>query len=86
MGLAESGQAIYQAHCQMCHGAKGVPNPGMAKMLGIPSATSPAVKNLTAAQMFAVVKNGKAKMPALKGQLSDAQIQAAVAYFRTLTK
>ena len=86
MGFAQSGEAVYQAHCQMCHGAKGIPNPGMAKMMGIPAATDPAVKKLTPAEMFAAVKNGKGKMMAYKSQLTDAQIRAAVEYFRTLTK
>ena len=86
MGFAESGQAVFQAHCQMCHGANGIPNPGMAKMMGVPSATDPAFKKLTTAEMFAAVKNGKGKMMAFKSQLTDAQIQAAVSYFRTLTK
>lgn len=81
-----SGEAVFHAHCQMCHGAKGIPNPGMAKMMGIPSATNPAIKKLTAAEMFDAAKNGKGKMPAFKNQLSDAQIRAAVSYFRTLTK
>ncbi len=87
LGFAQSsGEAAYQAHCQMCHGAKGIPSAGMAKMMGIPAATAPAVKKLTEAEMFTAVKDGKGKMPAQKSQLSDAQIRAAVAYFRTLTK
>ncbi len=87
MGFAQSsGKAVYQAHCQMCHGASGIPNPGMAKMMGIPAANSAAMKKLTPAQMFASVKNGKGKMMAFKSQMTDAQIRATVAYFRTLTK
>jgi cytochrome c6 len=85
MGFAQtSGEAVYQAHCQMCHGAKGIPSAGMAKMMGIPAANSPEVKKLTAEEMFTSVKDGKGKMRAFKGQLTDAQIKAAVAYFRTL--
>ncbi len=87
MGFAQSsGEAVFQAHCQMCHGAKGIPSPGMAKMMGVPVATDPAVKKLTEAEMFAAVKNGKGKMMAFKTSLTDAQITAAVGYFRTLTK
>lgn len=87
VGFAQtSGEAVYQAHCQMCHGAKGIPNPSMAKMMGIPPATDPAMKKLTPVEMFNAVKNGKGKMPAFKSQLTDAQIRAAVAHLRTLTK
>ncbi len=87
MGFAaSSGEAVYQAHCQMCHGVKGIPSPGMGKMMGIPAANSAAIKKLTPAEMFIAVKNGKGKMPAYKSQLTDVQIRAAVAYFRTLEK
>ena len=87
MGFAaSSGEAVYQNHCQMCHGAKGIPSPGMAKMMGIPAATAPAVKRLTPAEMFASVKNGKGKMMAYKNSLTDVQIRAAVEYFRTFTR
>ena len=85
MCFAQSGEAIYKAHCQSCHGATGTPNPGIAKILGVKPASDPAVKKLTVAEMEAVVKNGKGKMKAIKG-LNDAQIKAVVEYFRTLGK
>ena len=32
VGFAQtSGEATYKAKCQSCHGAQGVPNPGIAK-------------------------------------------------------
>lgn len=84
MCFAQSGgEAVYRAHCMMCHGSAGTPSPGIAKMLGVPSASDPAVKKLTVEQMIAVVKNGKNKMKPIKG-LSDAQIKAAVLYYRSL--
>ena len=84
MSFAQSGEAVYKAHCQSCHGAAGVPNPGMAKMMGIKSVKDPAMKKLSEAQMIAATKDGKGKMPAFKGKLSDAQIKDAVTYFRSL--
>ena len=87
VGFAQSsGKAVYEAHCQMCHGAKGVPNPGMAKMMGILPTNSPAMKKLSAAEMFSAVKSGKGKMMAFGSRLTDAQIRAAVDYFRALMK
>ncbi len=85
MCFAQSGEALYQAHCQSCHGPKGVPNPGIAKILGVMPANSPAMKKLTEAEMMAVVKNGKGKMHPIHG-LSDAQVKAVVLYFRSLGK
>lgn len=84
MCLAESGQATYKSSCQSCHGANGVPSPGMAKMMGIKAVTDPAIKKLTSAEMFAAVKNGKGKMHPFAGKLTDAQIKDVVAYYRSL--
>ena len=81
--FAQSGEATYKARCQSCHGSAGVPNPGIAKLLGVKSVTDPAVKKLTVEEMMAVVKNGKNKMKPIKG-LSDAEIKSAVLYYRGL--
>lgn len=86
-GFAQSGgAAVYKAKCQSCHGAEGVPNPGIAKMMGVKPVSDPAVKSHSVAQMIAITTNGKAKMPAFKGKLSDAQIKDSVEYFRSLGK
>jgi mono/diheme cytochrome c family protein len=85
MGFAQSsGEAVYKANCQSCHGSTGTPNPGIAKAMGVKPASDPEYKNVTAAQMADAVKNGKGKMKAFSGKLTDDQIKDAVAYFRTL--
>ena len=87
VGFAQSsGEATYKAKCQSCHGAEGVPNPGIAKAMGVKPASDPSVTSLSEAQMITDTTNGKAKMPAFKGKLSDAEIKASVDYFRTLGK
>ncbi|MGD1061760.1 MAG: cytochrome c [Terracidiphilus sp.] len=87
VGFAQSsGEATYKAKCQSCHGAQGVPNPGIAKAMGVKPASDPSVTSLSEAQMITDTTNGKAKMPAFKGKLSDAEIKASVDYFRTLGK
>lgn len=86
VGFAQSGEATYKAKCQSCHGAEGVPNPGIAKIMGVKPATDAAVKAHSEAQMIAITADGKAKMPAFKGKLSDGQIKDAVDYFRTFVK
>jgi len=87
VGFAQSpGEAVYKAKCQSCHGAEGMPNPGIAKAMGVKPANDSAVKSQSEAQMIAVTTNGKGKMPAFKGKLTDAQIKEAVAYFRTFAK
>jgi cytochrome c6 len=87
MSFAQSsGQATYKAKCQSCHGAQGVPNPGIAKMMGVRPVSDAAVKAQSEAQMIAVTTNGKGKMPGFKGKLSEAQIKDSVGYFRSLMK
>jgi len=86
VGFAQSGEAVYKAKCQSCHGAQGVPNPGIAKAMGVRPASDPAVKSESEAAMLAITANGKGKMPAFKGKLSDAEIKASVDYFRSLGK
>jgi mono/diheme cytochrome c family protein len=80
------GADTYKTKCQSCHGAAGVPNPGMAKAMGIKPVSDPAVKGLTEAKMIATTTNGSGKMPAFKGKLTDAQIKDSVTYFRSLAK
>jgi cytochrome c5 len=75
------GEATYKAKCAMCHGAAGVPNPMMAKNMGIKAASDPAIKNLSVAQMIAAVKDGKGKMKPVAG-LTDTQIKEAVSFYR----
>jgi cytochrome c6 len=87
LGFAQtSGEATYKAKCQSCHGAEGMPNPGIAKAMGVKPASDPSVKSLNEAQMITDTTNGKNKMPAFKGKLSDAEIKASVDYFRTFAK
>jgi len=81
-----AGADVYKTKCQSCHGAQGTPNPGIAKAMGVKPAGDPSVKSISEAQMIADTTNGKGKMPAFKGKLSDAQIKDSVEYFRSLGK
>lgn len=87
VSFAQSGEAVYKAKCQSCHGSAGIPNPGIVKAMGVKPATDPSVKGKTEAQMIAATTNGMGpKMPAFKGKLSDAEIKASVEFFRTFAK
>lgn len=84
VGFAQAaGEAVYKANCQSCHGSAGTPNPGIAKAMGVKPANDADYKKETADQMIASVKNGKGKMKAFSGKLSDDQIKDAVTYFRS---
>lgn len=79
-----SGEATYKAKCAMCHGAKGAADTPTAKMLKVLPLSSPEMKKLTDAEMITATTDGKGKMPAFKGKLTDPQIKEVVSYFRTL--
>lgn len=81
-----SGADIYKAKCLMCHGPDGMANNPAGKALKATSFKNPAVIKASDADLFAAVKNGKGKMPAENGKLTDAQIKAAIQYVRTLEK
>jgi mono/diheme cytochrome c family protein len=48
--------------------------------------SSPDLVKASDADLIAATKNGKGKMPAYSGKLTDGQITAVVAYIRTLQK
>ena len=81
---AADGAAIFKAKCAMCHGADGSASSGMGKSMGLKALGSPEVQKTSDADMTALVTNGKGKMPAFKGKLSDEEITAVVKYVKTL--
>ena len=80
------GADTYKAKCAMCHGADGLAATAMGKSMKIASFKDPAQVKMTDAQLIASTTNGKGKMPAYTGKLTDAQIKDVVAYIRTLQK
>jgi cytochrome c5 len=83
--FADSGEATYKAKCQSCHGSAGVPNPGMAKMMGIKAVTDPDIKKLSVEEMSTAVTAGKGKMKPIAG-LAPADVKAVVEYYKSLGK
>jgi mono/diheme cytochrome c family protein len=78
-----AGEATYKTKCAGCHGATGTPSAGMAKAMGIKAASDPDIQKLTAAQISAVVKDGKNKMKPIAG-LTDEQIKEVAAFYKGL--
>ena len=85
-GDAKAGQAAYDKSCKGCHGATGVANPAVAKMLSatIPDLGSGEVQGLSDADIQKIISDGKGKMKPVK-TLSAAP-DDVVAYIRTLKK
>ena len=73
-----------QGEVQMCHGPTGDASSGMAKSMGLKPLNSADVQKISAADMTALVANGKGKMPAFKGKISDEDVTAVVGYVKSL--
>ncbi len=81
-----AGADTYKAKCAMCHGADGLAGTPAGKALKAPSFKEPSIVSAPDAQLIAIVKSGKNKMPSYAGKLTDDQIKAVVKYIRTLEK
>lgn len=83
---ADDGAATFKAKCAMCHGADGAGSTPVGKSMKIRDLGSAEVQAQTDAQLSDIVTNGKNKMPAYKGKLTDDQIKGLVAYIRQFAK
>jgi mono/diheme cytochrome c family protein len=83
---ADDAAATYKAKCAGCHAADGSGSSPAGKAMGVPDLRGADVQKMTDAQLIDATTNGKGKMPAYKGKLTDDQIKGLVAYIRTLAK
>jgi cytochrome c6 len=81
-----SGAALYKSKCAMCHGTDGKGETAVGKSMKLRDLGSADVQKQTDAELIAITADGKGKMPAYKGKLTDAQIKDVVAFIRTLKK
>jgi cytochrome c6 len=83
---ADDAASTFKAKCAMCHGADGSGNTPAGKAMKARDFASPEVQSETDAQLTDIVTNGRNKMPAYKGKLTDDQIKGLIAYIRDLAK
>jgi cytochrome c6 len=83
---ADDGATVFKAKCAMCHGPDGSGSTPAGKAMKARDFSLPEVQSQSDAQLTEIVTNGKNKMPAYKGKLTDDQIKDLVAYVRTLGK
>lgn len=76
----------FKAKCAMCHGTDGAGNTPMGQRLKIKDLRSPEVQKQSDAELTAIIANGKPPMPAYAKTLSADDIQALVAYIRSIAK
>lgn len=90
--FATDGTAVWNNHCSTCHGADGKGDTKMGKKLKIKDLTDAAYQaSFTDEGAFNAVKvgvkteSGKTTMKAIE-EVTDEEINAVVAYMRTLKK
>ncbi len=83
---SQKGGEIYKGKCAMCHGADGTGQTVIGKADKIRDLTSSEVQSQHDSELKNIIENGKGKMPAYKGKLTDVQVEQVVAYIRTLKK
>ena len=81
-----AGADVFKSKCAPCHGVDGLATTTAGKALKAASFKEPAIVKTPDAELIAIVKSGKGKMTGFQGKLTDDQINAAVAYIRTLQK
>ena len=76
-----SGAAVYAQTCARCHGSDGRAQTAKGRSVGATDLTSSAWSPDTARDTR-IVTRGKEEMPAFKGKLKPAEIEAVVNYIR----
>jgi cbb3-type cytochrome c oxidase subunit III len=89
MGDPEVGMQLYQKYCKVCHGVEGDGDGIMTKLMGIMPMdhTNPNETNaLDNQELIESILDGKGRfMPAWRGTLSQADVEALVSYIRLLS-
>lgn len=76
---ADEAAAVFEKKCATCHGKDGKGQTKMGEKMGVKDLTKLTVG---AADIEKTVADGKGKMPAFKGKLSDDEIKAVAAYIK----
>ena len=85
-GSTDGGQVFMQA-CARCHGADGVPEPGMVARLGVKDLSSDSARRRLdddALRRQIAMGSPNKQMPSFERALTDAQIDALITHVRTL--
>ncbi len=83
----ERGKVVYLANCARCHGADGLGQTTMGKMVEAPDISDAKWQSKRGkSRMISSVSRGRGQMPAFAKKLTKDEIATAVAYVRTLRK
>jgi mono/diheme cytochrome c family protein len=80
----EDGHQIFVANCLGCHGKNADGDTPAGRAWHVPDLHSPPVQALSDEQLLIVIRNGKGKMPAWGGLLSQIDLAHVLAYVHSL--
>jgi cytochrome c6 len=78
-----TGAGVFKAKCVTCHGQDGS-GTAVGKSLQVADLRSPEVQGKSDAELTQAISDGKGNMPGFKGNITDDEIHAVLAYVRTL--
>lgn len=82
-GADQTAQDLYKSKCQSCHGPDGKAT-AIGKKMGAKDFNDPDVVEMTEEEIVQITKDGKNKMPAYKGKLTDKQIAELAKYIKEM--
>jgi mono/diheme cytochrome c family protein len=85
-GQSAGGGDTYKAKCVACHGADGSGNTPMGKRMNVRDLRSAEVQKQSDEDLANIIRNGKPPMPGFAKSLDQGQIQALVAYIRSIAQ
>jgi mono/diheme cytochrome c family protein len=83
---AAAGEAVYQAHCVLCHSSDGHSQTTLGKQLGALDLHSPQVQKQTDAEMKNIILHGQKNMPPFEGQITSAETDQVISHLREFSK
>jgi mono/diheme cytochrome c family protein len=86
LSAQDTAASLYKTKCALCHAPDGSGSGSVGAQLNVPNLRLRQAQALTRDQWIQITEDGKGKMPAYKGRLSDDEIRQVVVYIRELTK
>ena len=80
---AQSAADLYKGKCQGCHGVDGHASP-IGKKLGAKDFNDPDVAKMSQADLVRITTEGKNRMPAYKGRLTEQEMKELAKYVKEM--